>query len=118
MKTFVEKLRKCFSIETCHHSYRHKWSPKNSSVGHCAIVSLLFYEMFGYSVYKVKVGNFTHYFNIDSDNEIIDITADQFGKSIIYESKTKCNPKQMLKVKDTKERLELLKEKLLLEDTK
>lgn len=113
MNKVIEKMQKCFSYDTCHHSYQHRWSPNLPSVGHCAIASLLLNEQYGFPVYKTKVGNSTHYYNIDGNGMVVDVTANQFEKEIPYEKGILCNPQSMLKVQDTKERYEKLKNRFL-----
>lgn len=112
MKRTTDALQQCFALDTCHHSYQHKWSAENPSVGHCAIASLVLHEMFGGSIMKTKVGHSTHYYNV-IDDVVLDSTSAQFNVPIPYGMGVLCNSKKMLKVQDTKERYEVLKKRLL-----
>lgn len=111
MNEFIEHLKTRFALETCHHSYQSRWSIENPSIGHCAIAAIAIQEKFGGDVFKTKIGNSTHYYNV-IDNQIIDSTSEQFGKIIDYSKGIICNVKKMLLVKDTKLRYEILKSKI------
>ena len=107
-----DKLYKIYSEETCHPSYRNKWSEDNPTVGHCAIVSLLVNDLFGYPIYNTFVGNSRHFYNMDGKN-IIDLTNDQFrGISVDYTKGIERDRNDILKNKDTRQRYEILKDKL------
>ena len=114
IESFVLNMKSAFSIDTCHNSYVKYWSKDNPTAGHCAIASLLIWQNFGGNVYKVKVGHFTHYFNVLDDGTVIDSTAEQFNRVIEYSKGVKCNPVNMLKNKETAERLKLLKERMFI----
>lgn len=110
MKKTIAKIKNCFSIETCYHGDRAKWSPDNPTTGHCAVASLLLQSMFGGVVCKTTVNRHTHYFNKIDDN-VIDITAEQFKNTPInYNKFLVCNAQNMLKNKDVKERYNKLLE--------
>ena len=111
MNEFIEHLKTRFALETCHHSYQSRWPIENPSIGHCTIAAIAIQEKFGGDVFKTKVGNSTHYYNV-IDNQIIDSTSEQFGKIIDYSKGIVCNVKKMLLVKDTKLRYEILKSKI------
>lgn len=107
-----DKLYKIYSEETCHPSYRNKWSEDNPTVGHCAIVSLLVNDLFGYPIYNTFVGNSRHFYNMNGKN-IIDLTNDQFrGISVDYTKGIERDRNELLKNKDTRQRYEILKDKL------
>lgn len=110
MENIISDIKKCFSIETCYHGDREKWTPDNPTTGHCAIASLLLQSIYGGTVCKTTVNRHTHYFNYFED-KVVDITAEQFGNvKINYDKYIICNPKNMLKNKDVKERYNKLLE--------
>lgn len=73
-----EYLLKIYSKDTCYSKCMDDWNTDNLSLGHCAIVSLLVNDYFGGDIYKIKVDNISHYFNV-INNEIIDLTKNQFN---------------------------------------
>lgn len=108
MENIISKIKSCFSIETCYHGDRDKWSPDNPTVGHCAVAALLLQSLYGGIVCKTTVNRHTHYFN-RFDDKVVDITAEQFGVTHInYNKYSVCNTTNMLKNKDNKERFEKL----------
>lgn len=109
-----EKLFLCFSKDTCYHGSKERWTKNNPSLGHCAVASMIIQELYGGQIAKTTVKRSTHYFNI-IDNEIIDITSEQFGDIVIDYSKCEMvDGKKILKCKEVKERLTLLKQKFAL----
>lgn len=106
-----EYLLKIYSKDTCYSKCMDDWNIDNLSLGHCAIVSLLVNDYFGGDIYKIKVDTISHYFNV-INNEIIDLTKNQFNKSIDYTNKELKTRKEMLNSEETLYRYNLLKERL------
>ena len=104
-------LYKVYSKDTCYLSCRNEWNDDNPTLGHCAIVSLLVNDYFGGEIYKIKVDEVNHYFNIIGD-DIVDLTSSQFNKEIDYNNKIKKNIKELLDDKDTLLRYNMLKMRL------
>lgn len=111
LELLKEKLLKTYSKDTCYSKCREDWNIDNPTLGHCAIVSLLVNDYFGGDIYKTKVDNISHYFNI-INNEIIDLTKDQFNKVINYTNKELKTREEVLDSKETLYRYNLLKERL------
>lgn len=110
-------LYKIYSKDTCHPSCRDEWNDSNPTLGYCAIVSILVNDYFGGEIYKIKVDGICHYFNLIDDN-VVDLTSDQFNKEIDYNGKIRKDKLEILQDKDTLSRYNELKKrlKLIVED--
>jgi len=81
---------------------------KNKFTGHCYIASETYYHLsnINLKVYNIKHENSTHWFLKDDNNNIIDITKDQFKKPVPYQKAkrgfflTKTPSKRSLKLID------------------
>lgn len=117
------KLYKAWCKETCHPSYRDKWSPHNPAVGQCLVTALCVQDKYGGDIWSVKVGRNSHFVNV-IDGALHDLTISQFFNGqpewfypvsypqILYRNPQKRNREDLLKNKDTKERYLLLKSRL------
>lgn len=103
-----EKFNKIYAKDTCYPVCRDNWSENNPTLGHCAVVSLIVNDYFGGDLYKIKIDGVSHYFNFIDEN-IIDLTAAQFGKPIDYSGKIKKTRDEMLANEDTLMRYKLFK---------
>ena len=110
-------LNKIYSKDTCYPLCRDTWNIDNPTLGHCAIVSLIVNDYFGGEIYKVKVDGISHYFNI-VNNEIVDLTANQFNKEIDYSNKELKVREEIFDNEDTVARYNLLKTRLQCEINK
>lgn len=72
------QIKKAWTVESCHPSYRDKWSADNPSTGQCYVTAALIQHYYGGKVYRCMVDGGSHYFN-KIGNEIIDLTAEQFS---------------------------------------
>lgn len=61
-----------------------------ASKGQCAVTAMIIQDYFKGNIYKIRVNNESHYFNV-IENKIIDLTADQFLKEISYKDKVISN---------------------------
>ena len=113
IKELDNLLKDSYSKETCYPKCKDIWSNDNPTLGHCAIVSLIVNDYFNGEIYKTKVNGISHYFNI-INNEIVDLTSDQFQEDIDYSNKELKTRDSILEDKDTLFRYNLLK--LLLVD--
>lgn len=105
---FIILVNNCWSRET---AYKNKWDIDNPSLGQCAVTALLFQDYFGGEIYKIKVNNISHYFNV-LDDKIYDITSNQFKETTLsYDDKELKKRNDILSHPDTLKRYELLKEK-------
>ena len=108
----IEKiLLDIYSKDTCYPLCKDNWNENNKTLGHCAIVSLIINDYFKGDIYKIKVDGISHYFNV-INNEIIDLTANQFNKEIDYSNKIKKERKEIISDSDTLYRYNLLKTEL------
>ena len=64
-------------------------------------------QKYGYDIYETIVGRSRHFFNIDNNDKIIDITVGQFDTVVDYENIRRREFKELLKSADTKSRYEL-----------
>lgn len=104
-------LEKGWTKETCHPSYRDKWSIELPSIGQCAITAMYLNEIMGWDIYETLIGKSRHFFNKDSNGFIYDLTSDQFSDNDInYEFSRKREFKDLYK--SCKNRYELFKSNL------
>ena len=111
LEQLQEYLYKVYSKDTCYPLCRNDWNASNPTLGHCAIVSLLVNDYFGGEIYKIKVDGISHYFNF-IDNNVVDLTANQFHKRIDYHARIKKERAEVLQDEDTVLRYKLLKMRL------
>lgn len=104
-------LKKCFKKDTAHSSCQDNYENLDSSAGHCAVTAILVQEKFSGTIHKINLGDNTHYFNI-IDNEIVDLTKEQFEKPIDYSNSKEKTKEDLLKNEDTNKRYLLLKERV------
>ncbi len=103
-------LEQCWSKETAYPSCQKEWVPNDPSYGQCAITATLVYDMFGGTIYKIKVNGGTHYFN-KLNGRYVDLTREQFD---LYNIPVNYVPNQEIareycgKNKNTLERYRLL----------
>ena len=108
---FKKLLRNCYSIETTHPSCTKDYEKHDMSYGQCAITALLVYDKFKGKLCKTTVNGISHYFNIIND-EIIDLTKEQFENDIDYKNYKEKSYEDLLKNENTKERYLKLRELL------
>jgi hypothetical protein len=77
MNDIFNKIRKCWSIETCYPNDRKKWSVHLPETGHCVITALLIQDLFGGFIVFNK--EYHHYWNILPNDGEIDLTRKQFS---------------------------------------
>ena len=110
LATLKEKIWACYTKELCYPKNRELWSPENPSYGMCAITALIVNDYFGGEIAKIYVDNDSHYFNL-IDNQIIDLTSEQFGHEIDYTG-YKVVKRQDILTDDTRKRYNVLKNEL------
>ena len=111
LELLQEYLYKVYSKDTCYPLCRNSWDINNPTLGHCAIVSLIVNDYFGGEIYKINVDGISHYFNSIDDN-IVDLTSNQFNKKIDYSNRIKKDRSEMLKNDDTLLRYNELRKRL------
>lgn len=95
----------------CYSKFKIKWNDDNKYLDMCAIISLIINDYFGGNICKVNVDGISYYFNL-IENKIIDLTSDQFDFDIDYKNHQIVDREKIL-TGDTKDRYNVLKEKLL-----
>lgn len=101
-------LEKSWNRDTCSPGLRYKWSEDNPSLGQCAITSLIVNDYFGGKIMRCMASTGSHYYNL-IDNEIIDLTAEQFGDEVPkYEDGEERTIEYLLSNEDTKNRYLML----------
>ena len=122
----LNQICECFSKETCYPGCVDDWSEKNKTAGHCAIAALVINDLLGGEIHKTQMRGISHYYNVVKfindgnlparfENQIIDITADQFGHFsnwIPYKEGDKVSREYILSNSDTAKRYEILKSKV------
>lgn len=110
---FKKLLRNCYSIETTHPSCIKDYERNDISYGQCAITALLVYDKFKGKICKITTNGISHYFNI-VNNEIIDLTKEQFENDISYSNYKEKSYDELLENENTKKRYLKLKELIML----
>lgn len=110
-ETFLAKLTSAWSKDTCHPAYVNKWTEQNPAAGQCLVTALAVQDEYGGDIYDCKVGHSRHFYNVVND-EIVDLTFNQFPEGSEIKDKRKRDRKQLLANKETKQRYELLKSKM------
>ena len=88
------------------------WSPSNPSSGQCAVSALVLQDYCGGEICRCVVAGTPHYFN-HIDGQVVDSTAGQFGAVVInYDTATVRSRQRILRHADTRQRYELLKERV------
>ncbi len=107
-------LSLAWSKETCYLKQAKSWNGDNSSLGQCAVTALVIQDYLGGRIAKMYVDKVSHYFNI-VDEEIVDLTAKQFGDvRIDYSNYKIVSRSQILANSDTKSRYLLLRQKIVI----
>ena len=110
-ETFLAKLTSAWGKDTCHPAYVNKWTEQNPAAGQCLVTALAVQDEYGGDIYDCKVGRSRHFYNVVND-EIVDLTFNQFPEGSEIKDKRKRDRKQLLANKETKQRYELLKSKM------
>lgn len=76
-------LLECYSKDLCYPKVQNEYSENNKTFGMCAITSLVLNDYLGGEIGKTHVNTISHYFNI-INNEIVDLTAEQFNFPLNY----------------------------------
>lgn len=88
MKTLHEALRK-MGKKHLKKIYRERWTPERPTTGYCYVVAEVVYHYLapkGSRPYVIRMSDReTHWFVRLPDNEIVDLTADQFDEAVPYD---------------------------------
>lgn len=109
MKEEVKSIIKIsWTKETAYPGCQEEWSEKNPQLGQCAVTSLIVNDFFGGKIMRCMCNGISHYYNL-VNNEIIDLTVEQFGGVIPnYEESEERERDYLLSSSDTKARYYLL----------
>ena len=112
----IEELKQiityCWNEETCSPGLKENWCEENPSLGQCAITTLIVNDFFGGKIMRCMTPSGSHYYNL-IDNEVIDLTVEQFlGRIPHYEKGEQRTREYLLGNEDTKKRYLLLNKKL------
>lgn len=103
-------IEKSWSKETCYPGCKDSWNDTNPSIGQCAITVLVVNDFLGGKIMRTMCGGISHYYNL-INNEVIDLTVDQFDGEIpnysLGEERTR---DYLLSSSDTKNRYQILLE--------
>ena len=112
IENLKQSLKNIWSKETCSPSLKDNWNKNNSSLGQCAITSLLVNDLYGGKIMRCMTNCGSHYYNLIND-KIIDLTVEQFlGEIPKYELGEERTREYLLSNEDTKNRYLILKSKL------
>ncbi len=114
LNDMYERLKKCWSDETCPPRMRHKWTKDNPSLGQCSITAFIVQDYFGGEVYGIlRNGGNYHCYNV-INGYIFDLTSEQFGDEILnYSGDFLQNREIHFADEEKRHRYELLKKNLL-----
>ena len=108
IKELKQLLILSWEKETCSPGLRDEWNQDNPSLGQCAITALILNDFLGGKIMRCMASSGSHYYNI-IDNEIIDLTIDQFlGEIPDYINGEERTRDYLLSNEDTRNRYEKL----------
>lgn len=99
---------------TCAPRMRKNWSSDNKTLGQCSITSFLAQDIFGGTVYGIKLKDGSiHCYNVISDS-LFDLTSEQFqGEILCYTDNEEQKREIHFQKEEKRLRYEYLKEELL-----
>lgn len=112
IEEFKQLLTLSWKKETCLPKLQDEWKEDNSSLGQCAITTLIVNDFFGGKIMKCMTSSGSHYYNL-INNQIVDLTIEQFlGRIPAYNNGEERTRECLLNNEDTKKRYLLLLKKL------
>ena len=108
-KDIIRIIEMSFTKETCYSTLQDKWNIDNPSLGQCAVTSLVVNDFLGGKIMRCESETGSHYYNL-INNEIIDLTSDQFNSMPDYDTGEERTREYLLSNIDTKNRYKLLLE--------
>jgi len=82
LKNIEEAIKKCRSKDTCYPNISPDRTPENPSLWQCLVTTLVVQDLLWWEIYKSEEMN--HYRNV-IDNNIVDLTHNQFVGGISYQ---------------------------------
>lgn len=105
-----DKLNKCWCKETCQSSNKNRWNAKEPYIGQDIVTALLLNTEENLDVYSVLVEGQRHFYNMDSDFHVVDLTKEQYSR-IDYSKGRKRDVKKLLTNPNIRQRYFLLKDR-------
>ena len=103
-KEIFDIISMSWSKETCYPALQNQWNESNSSLGQCAITSLVVNDFCGGKIMRCMVNDISHYYNL-INGCVIDLTVLQFEGIIPeYNKGEERNREYLLSNDDTKKR--------------
>ena len=113
IKFLKKALLECYSKDLCYCKVQEEWNEDNKYVGMCAITALVVNDYFNGSICKTYIDGISHYFNL-INSKVIDLTSKQFKNKLDYSNYQIITREQLLNNLNTKERYNILKNKIIL----
>lgn len=88
------------------------WSKRNPSWGQCAVTALLVQDLFGGKLLRAELAGVSHYWNLLTTGEEIDLTRDQFGDAFTEGTRTARERSYVMAFPETRRRYELIRSRL------
>jgi hypothetical protein len=85
-----------------------QWSEENPTLGQCAVTALIVQDYLGGVLCRGEVGSVSHYWNVLSSGEEIDLTRSQFGTDVVIRHSEPRAREYVLADTATRRRYELL----------
>ncbi len=111
IENLKEILLECYSKALCYPKLQNEWNKNNKCFGMCAITSLIVNDYFKGNICKINVNGISHYFNL-IENNIIDLTSDQFDCDVNYDNYEIVDREKIL-IDNTLNRYKILKGRLI-----
>jgi hypothetical protein len=88
------------------------WASTNPSWGQCAVSALIVQDFFGGQILRTVVGDVSHYWNLLPSGEEVDLTREQFGRTITTDDALSRPRDYLLSFEDTRRRYALLRRRV------
>lgn len=108
--TITVAIRDHWSRDTS--SVPDEWTPQNPARGQCAVSALVIQDILGGDLLRTTVSGESHYLNRLPDDQIVDVTLEQFGTSIYDDEPVKRDREYVLSFPDTASRYELIRSRI------
>jgi hypothetical protein len=92
-----------------------EWTVGNPAFGQCAVTALIVQDALGGRIFRTKVGDASHYFNVLDSGEQIDLTAEQFPRGLPWASPEARSREYVLSFPATEVRYRVLKARTIRE---
>lgn len=103
-------LRKAWSAETSVDPAH--WSPSNPAHGQCAVTAIVVQDNLGGTIWRCRVNGQSHYFNLLDDDQVLDLTKEQFPLNAVESDHSPSTREYVLSFDATRVRYEILKSRL------